>query len=38
VVMEGILTSARQDRFMTMTTTFERPAALPVDWPAGERR
>lgn len=37
-VMEGMLTSAREDRFVAMTTTFERPAALPVDWPAGERR
>ena len=37
-VMEGMLTSAREDRFVTMATAFERPAALPVDWPAGERR
>ena len=37
-VMEGMLTSARDDRFIAMTTTFERPAALPVDWPADERR
>ena len=37
-VMEGVLTSAREDRVVTMATAFERPAALPVDWPAGERR
>lgn len=36
-VMEGILASARDGRFHAMTTTFERPAPLPVDWPAGER-
>ncbi len=37
-VMEGILASARDGRFHAMTTTFERPAPLPVDWPAGEQR
>lgn len=37
-VMEGILASARDGRFRQMTTTFERPAPLPVDYPAGERR
>jgi predicted dehydrogenase len=36
-VMESLLTSAGEDRFLTMTTTFELPAPLPVDWPAGER-
>ena len=37
-VMEGVHRSSDEGRFVTMTTTFERPAALPVDWPAGERR
>lgn len=37
-VMEGILASARDGCFHAMTTTFERPAPLPVDYPAGERR
>ncbi len=37
-VMEGMLASAAGDRFVAMTTTFERPAPMPVDWPAGERR
>jgi predicted dehydrogenase len=33
-VMEGMLTSAAEDRFVRMATTFERPAPLPVTWPA----
>jgi predicted dehydrogenase len=37
-VMEGVHRSADEGRFITMTTTFERPAPLPVDWPAGEGR
>ncbi|HSW42105.1 MAG TPA: Gfo/Idh/MocA family oxidoreductase [Patescibacteria group bacterium] len=37
-VMESLLASARDGRFVTLTTTCERPAPLPVDYPAGERR
>ena len=37
-VMEGVHRSSSEGRFVPMTTTFERPAPLPVDWPAGERR
>jgi predicted dehydrogenase len=37
-LMESMLVSARADRFVRLTTTFARPAPLPVDWPAGERR
>ncbi len=37
-VMESILLSAQEQRFIPMTTTFERPAPLSIDWPAGERR
>ena len=37
-VMEGVHRSSDEGRFMAMTTAFERPAPLPVDWPAGERR
>ena len=36
--VRGMLTSAADDRFVRLATTFERPAPLPVDWPAGERR
>ncbi len=36
--MESMLVSAREDRFVRLSTSFERPAPLPVDWPAGERR
>jgi predicted dehydrogenase len=37
-VMEGVHRSSREGRFVEMTTRFERPAPLPVDWPAGEVR
>ena len=37
-VMDGLLASAADGRFHAMATTFERPAPLPVDYPAGERR
>jgi predicted dehydrogenase len=37
-LMESMLTSAREDRFVRLSTTFERPAPLPVGWPVGERR
>ena len=37
-VMEGVHRSSDEGRFVAMTTTFERPAPLPVDWPAGDRR
>jgi len=37
-VVEGVHRSASEGRFVPMTTTFERPEPLPVDWPAGERR
>ena len=36
-LMEGMLTSGAEDRFVRLETTFARPAPLPVDWPAGER-
>jgi predicted dehydrogenase len=35
-VMEAMLRSAHEDRFVKMSTTFERPAPLPPDWPAVE--
>ena len=31
-IMEGILTSAKEHRFAEMTTTFERPEPVPVDF------
>ncbi len=31
-VMDGILTSAKDGCFVEMTTTFERPAAVPKDY------
>jgi len=36
--MEAMLTSARESTFVRLSTTFDRPAPLPADWPAGERR
>lgn len=35
-LMEGIMTSAREHRFIELATTFERPAPLPVDFPESE--
>lgn len=35
-LMEGLLTSARERRFLELTTRFERPAPLPVDFPHSE--
>jgi predicted dehydrogenase len=37
-VMESLLVSARDERFIRLSTTCERPAHLPVDYPAAERR
>jgi len=37
-VMEGLLTSAAEGRFVAMTTTCARPEPVPVDFPAGEQR
>lgn len=34
-VMEGLLRSADEGRFVRVTTTFERPAPLPRDFPVG---
>ncbi len=36
-VMDLLLESAHTGRVLTPTTTFERPAPLPVDFPDGER-
>lgn len=35
-LMEGLLWSARARQFCELKTTFERPAPLPVDFPASE--
>lgn len=37
-ILESIHRSAHEGRHVPMTTTFERPAPLPIDWPSGERR
>ena len=34
--MEGLIRSAHDKQYYTMTTTFEQPAPLPVDFPASE--
>lgn len=36
-VMEALLRSAQDGKFRTLTTTCERPAPLPVDYPTAER-
>jgi predicted dehydrogenase len=37
-LMEGLLVSARERRYLDLTTTFERPTPLPVDFPMSERQ
>lgn len=37
-LMEGMLTSARERRYVELTTSFDCPEPLPVDFPAAERR
>jgi hypothetical protein len=37
-LMEGLLVSARERRYLDLTTTFERPSPLPLDFPASERQ
>jgi hypothetical protein len=36
-VMEGLLWSAKARQFCALKTTFNRPQALPVDFPASEQ-
>jgi predicted dehydrogenase len=36
--MEGLIRSAHEKKYYTMTTTFDRPALMPIDFPLSEEK